>query len=455
MTVPAHRDASGVHEATCKAYLDRFAAKRAELPGAGLPWLDAWRERAIERFAEHGFPSPRLEEWKFTNLSKLAETVFEPIPSAANGISREDLGGYRLEGASDHLLVFVNGRLRPDLSDTGAPGDGVTVTGLSRALEDDAEAVEKSLIGAGDPSAGERASSLGQLNAAFMGDGAVIRVAANAQPERPVHLLFLAHADKEPAGMHPRNLIHAGEGAKLTVIESYAGLSDGPYWTNAITHVTVEKGAAIQHFKFQAEGAGAFHIAATDVDLHENAAYTSFVMSLGGILARNEIRARFNGEGVHCALKGVSLARGRQHLDTTTRVDHLMPSGVTDETYKGIVDDRARSVFRGKIRVAPGAQKTNAYQLNQNLLLSDRAQADSKPELEIFADDVKCGHGSTVGDIDAEALFYLRARGLEEREARTLLIEAFLGQLIDDIEIGPVRAMAREAFTGWLAGLGG
>ena len=455
MTVPAHLGASDVHGATCKAYLDRFATMRAELPGAGLPWLDAWRASAIERFAEHGFPSPKLEEWRFTNLSKLAETMFEPMPSAANGISGEALGGFRLEGGCDHLLVFVNGRLRPDLSDAGAPGDGVTVTGLSLALEDDAEAIEECLIGAGDSSGAERASSLGQLNAAFMGDGAVIRVAANAQPERPVHLLFLAHPDKEPAGVHPRNLIHAGEGAKLTVIESYAGLSDGPYWTNAITHVTAEKGAAIQHFKFQAEGAGAFHIAATDVDLHEDAAYTNFVMSLGGILTRNEIRARYCGERVHCALKGVSLARGRQHVDTTTSVDHLNPRGVTVETYKGIVDDRARSVFRGKIRVAPGAQKTNAYQLNQNLLLSDRAQADSKPELEIFADDVKCGHGSTVGDIDAEALFYLRARGLEERDARTLLIEAFLGQLIDDIEIGPVRAMARKAFTGWLAGLDG
>ena len=465
MTVPARRGASDVHEATCKAYLDRFATMRAELPGAGLPWLDAWRARAIERFAEHGFPGPRLEEWRFTNLSKLAETVFEPFPSAANGISREDLGGYRLEDGSDHLLVFVNGRLRPDLSSPGAPGDGITVTGLSRALEDDAEAVEESLIGAGDLTGEERAgaerageersASLGQLNAAFMVDGAVIRVAANAQPERPVHLIFLAHPNKEPAGMHLRNIIHAGEGAKLTVIESYAGLADGPYWTNAVTHVTAEKGAAIQHFKFQAEGAGAFHIAVTDVDLHQDASYTNFVMSLGGILARNEIRARYTGEGVHCALKGVSLARGRQHVDTTTSVDHLMASGVTDETYKGIVDDRAHSVFRGKIRVAPGAQKTNAYQLNQNLLLSDRAQADSKPELEIFADDVKCGHGSTVGDIDAEALFYLRARGLEERDARTLLIEAFLGQLIDDIEIAPVRAMARKAFTGWLAGLGG
>ena len=455
MTVPARRGASDVRGATCKAYLERFAASRDELPGAGLPWLDAWRARAIERFAEHGFPGPKLEEWRFTNISKLAETVFEPMPSAANGISREDLDGFRIEDGSDHLLVFVNGHLRPDLSSPGAPGEGVTVTGLSQALEDDAKAVEESLIGADDPSGAERASSLGQLNAAFMGDGAVIRVGANAQPERPVHLLFLAHPDKEPAGMHPRNLIHAGEGAKLTVIESYAGLSDGPYWTNAITHVTAEKGAAIQHFKFQAEGAGAFHIAATDVDLHEDAAYTNFVMSLGGILSRNEIRARYTGEGVHCALKGVSLARGKQHVDTTTRVDHLMPSGVTEETYKGIVDDRARSVFRGKIRVAPGAQKTNAYQLNQNLLLSDRAQADSKPELEIFADDVKCGHGSTVGDIDAEALFYLRARGIEERDARTLLIEAFLGQLIDDIEIGPVRAMARKAFTGWLAGLDG
>jgi Fe-S cluster assembly protein SufD len=463
MTVPAHPHASDVHGATCRAYLDRFAETRTELPGAGLPWLDAWRARAIERFAEHGFPGPRLEEWKFTNLAKLAETVFEPMPSAANGLAREDLGGYRLEDGSDYLLVFVNGRLRPDLSDTGAPGDGVTVTGLSQSIEDDAEAVEKSLIGAGDLSGDfsgdfsgeERASALGQLNAAFMGDGAVIRLAANARPERPVHLLFLSLADQEPVGMHPRNLIEAGEGAKLTVIESYAGLTDGPYWTNAVTHVTAEKGAAIEHFKFQAEGAGAFHIAATELDLHADAAYTNFIMSLGAILSRNEIRARYNGEGVHCALKGVSLARDRQHVDNTTRVDHLTASCVTEETYKGIVDDRARSVFRGKIRVAPGAQKTSAYQLNQNLLLSDRAQADSKPELEIFADDVKCGHGSTVGDIDAEALFYLRARGIDKRAARTLLIEAFLGQLIDDIDTAPVRAMARRAFTGWLAGLNG
>lgn len=453
MTVPAQPHAHDGQGAACKAYLDRFAVAHTDLPGAGLPWLGAWRERAIERFAEYGFPSPKLEEWRFTNLSKLAEDVFEPMPPATDGIAPETLDGFRLEGRCDHLLVFVNGRLRPDLSDVGAPGEGVIVTGLCQALDSDPEAIEECLMGAGDTSGPGQASALGQLNAAFTGDGAVIRVTANAQPEHPVHLLFLAHPGAEPAGMHPRNLIDAGAGARLTVIETYAGLSDDPYWTNAITQVRAGKGAAIEHYKFQAEGAGAFHIAATDLDLDEDAAYTNFAMSQGGVLARNEIHARYSGRGVHCALKGVSLARGNQHVDTTTWVDHLMAAGVTDKTYRGIVGDRGRSVFRGKIRVAPGAQKTIAHQLNQNLLLSDRAQADSKPELEILNDDVKCGHGSTVGDIDAEALFYLRARGIGERDARNFLIEAFLGEMIDDIENEPVRAMARKAFSGWLAGI--
>ncbi len=452
MTALAKQDSTGAEGFTGGAYLSRFAAARATLPGAGLPWLASLREEAIERFAEHGFPTRRVEEWKFTNLSKLTKSVFAEARPAANGITQEALAPLGLEGAPTHLMVFVNGRFRGDLSDIGSLPDGVTITSLAQTLESDPDLIEKHLVGAARSFDAGRAQALASLNAAFMTDGAVIRLDEGTAPERPVHLLFLALPEENPTLVHPRNLFLAEAGACATVIETYAGLSERPYWTNAVTQVVAAEDAGINHFKLQAESLSAFHIASTEVVLDRNAYYASFVMSVGGELSRHEIRVRFAGEGVHCALKGASLARGRQHMDNLTRIDHLKPNGVTNEVYKSVVDDRAHAVFQGKLRVAPGAQKTNAYQLNQNLLLSEKAQADSKPELEILADDVKCSHGATVGELDKEALFYLRSRGLDESAARGLLIEAFVGELIDGIGMSPVRAHFRKAFARWLAG---
>lgn len=451
MTALAKQDVTGAEGFSGGAYVSRFAAARATLPGAGLPWLASLREEAIEHFAEHGFPTQRVEEWKFTNLSKLTKMVFAEAGPAANGITQEMLAPLRPEDLPTHLMVFVNGRFRPDLSDIDSPSNGVIITSLAQALESDPDLVEPHLVGAARSFDAGRAQTLASLNAAFMADGAVIRLDEGAAPERPVHLLFLGLPEENPTLVHPRNLFLAEAGACATVIESYAGLSERPYWTNAVTQVVAAEDAGINHFKFQSESLSAFHIASTEVVLGRNAYYASFVMSVGGELSRNEIRARFTGEGVHCALKGTSLARGRQHMDNMTRIDHLKPNGVTNEVYKSVVDDRAHAVFQGKLRVAPGAQKTNAYQLNQNLLLSEKAQADSKPELEILADDVKCSHGATVGELDKEALFYLRSRGLDESSARGLLIEAFVGELIDGIGMSPLRTYFRKVFARWLA----
>lgn len=451
MKALAKQDVTGAEDFTGGAYLSRFTAARKALPGAGLAWLASLREEAIEHFAEHGFPRQRLEEWKFTNLSRLTKTVFAEARPAANGMTREAFADLGLDGVPAHLMVFVNGRLWPDLSDIGPLGAGVTLTSLAKALETDPDLIERLLAGARQSFDAGRAQALASLNTAFMADGAVIRLDEGAAPARPVHLLYLGLPEGTPVLLPVRNLFLAEAGASATIFETYAGLSDRPYWTNAVTQVAVGEDAAINHFKLQSESLSAFHTASTDLMLGRNASYTSFLMSVGGELSRHEIRARFAGAGVRCALKGISLARGRQHMDNTTRIEHLQPGGFTNEIYKSAVDDRAHAVFQGKIRVAPGAQKTNAYQLNQNLLLSEKAQADSKPELEILADDVKCSHGATVGELDKEALFYLRSRGLDESAARALLIAAFVGELIDGIEMSPVRAHFRKASARWLA----
>ena len=435
-------------KATHQAYAAEFEAAKDGLPGRGLPWLEALRARGLERFVEAGLPTIRDEAWKFTNLRALARDVYALAPARENGIAASDLGPWLPEGLDCHRLVFVNGRLRGDLSDPGALPDGVRLTGLAALLDDDPAVAEEHLAGA---LAGDSPVA---LNAAFMADGAVLTIERGVALERPVHLLFLAAADETPAASHPRNLIVAGPGSSATVIESYAGLAGGPYWTNVVSDIVVGRDAAIRHVKLQNEGAGAFHLAATRVRLAQGAAYDRFVAQTGARLARNEIAAILGGRGADCRLSGVYLARRRQHLDNTTVVDHAEPDGYSNEHYKGVIDEDAHGVFQGKIIVRAGAQKTDAHQLNKNLLLSESAQVDTKPELEINADDVKCSHGAATGKLDEDALFYMRTRGIEAPEAQRMLVEAFVGEIIDTVSPTPVKAHLERAVAAWLAGGG-
>jgi Fe-S cluster assembly protein SufD len=295
-----------------------------------------------------------------------------------------------------------------------------------------------------------RARTLFDLNTACMGGGAIVHLGRGAILD-PVQLLFVALPGAEPTAFHLRNLIRAEAGSSATVLESYVGLGEGMYWTNAVTQVAVAPNAVLRHYKLQAEGSAAFHVAATSVRLDHRAAYRMFAASLGSHLSRNEIDVDLAATDAVARLAGTTLARDIQHLDTTTRIEHSEPRGTSSQEFKAVVDERAHAVFQGRIRVAPDAQKTDAQQVSRSLLLSSTAAADTKPELEILADDVKCSHGATIGDLDEEALFYLRARGVGETEARKMLIDAFIGELIEHITVETARTYFRRAFDHWLA----
>ena len=424
-------------------YVDAFAAVSGSLPGRGVGWLASLRARAIERFGEAGFPTPRDEVWKFTNLRPLTRQAFSLAPRVENSVALDDLTPHLPEGLACHRMVFVDGHYRAELSDIGPLPDGVRLASLAQIIEDDPDSLEEYLCDAGDsPTA---------LNTAYTADGAVLMIDPGVALEMPVHLLYLATAGEDARVNHPRNLIVAGAGASATVIESYAAAGGGTYWTNTVTDVTVERDAELRHIKFQNEGSDGFHLAATRAAIAAGASYDNFTAQLGARLARNEITANFGGEGATCRLKGAFLGRGRQHLDNTTLVDHAEPGCFSDEYYKSVLDGDAHGVFQGKIIVRPDAQGTDAHQLSNSLLLSESAQIDTKPELEIYADDVKCSHGAATGALDEDALFYMRARGIDAALAERMLIEGFIGEITATIELPELTAHMERAVAAWLA----
>jgi len=426
--------------------LPHLLEARPPIAGRNPLWLEALRTEAVARIRHNGLPTRKLEAWKFTSLGALERIAFRPADGdAAPRLDKAALAALRLTPQC-HLAVFVNGRFRADLSDLAYLPEGSSVTSLTKAGEADLRVLTAAPEIASDP----RARGLVDLNTAFMTDGAVIHLGPGATLD-PIQLLFVALPGGEPQVFQPRNLIAAAAGSSATVLETYASLGEGVYWTNAASRVLVARNAVLRHYKLQAEAPAAYHTAETSVCLDEAAAYRMFVLSQGAGLARNEIYVALAAAEVEARLSGATLARDAQHLDTTIRIDHAMPNGSSTQAFRSVVDDRAHAVFQGRIRVAPGAQKTDAQQLSRSLLLSTTAGADTKPELEILADDVKCSHGAAVGDLDKEALFYLRARGLGESEARRILIDAFIGELIAAVESEPARQYFRQAFDGWLS----
>lgn len=429
------------------SYLDRFAAVRGNLPGGGLPWLDGLRERAVERFAADGYPGRKVESWRYTSLDALRGDRFAPANGGGGDIDRRQLAALisGLEDAS--RLVFVDGRYREDLSEIGVLPAGVTLMSLGCALDTAPDLLEAHLGAPG----GEESHAFWALNTAFMADGALLHLRDGAACERPIHLVHLATGRGEAEVIQPRHLIVAEAGSAARVLESYAGPDGAGYWTNAAVQVVAERGANLRHDKIQLEGRAAHHIAARRIALAADSDYAGFTLALGGLLGRDEIGAAIEGEGAACRLDGVYLGRGRQQLDTITRIDHALPGGASTQTYKGVLDDDSHAVFQGLIIVAKDAQKTDAHMLNKTLLMSDSARIDTKPELEILANDVMCSHGATAGDLDHDAMFYLRARGIDEERARGLLVAAFVAETIDGVETAPVRERMRALVDNWLA----
>jgi Fe-S cluster assembly protein SufD len=423
-----------------------FAQARASLPGSDA--VAVQRDAAFDVFAKEGLPHRRVEEWKYTDLRALmrdAKPLASPPDAAAK--ARAKSAGALLGDVETRRLVFVDGAFIAELSDMGNLETGLTVRSLADALSD------------GDPALTAHLGKLAPatdvavaLNTALMGDGAVIRIAAGATIERPLHLLFVAAG--KPVATFVRSLVVVEHGARAMIVESYEGPHGSDYQVNAALELFVGDEAYVDHVKLIGEGADALHVSTLAAALGARARFNSFSFAAGGVVVRNQLFLNFDGEGVVAAIRGAALLKGRQHADTTLVANHIARDCQSREMFKAVLDDEAHGVFQGRIIVRPHAQKTDAKMMTQALLLSDRAEADNKPELEIFADDVQCGHGATAGALDDELKFYLMARGIPAAQAEALLIEAFLGEAVEGIEHAGLREILMEAVGAWLAARG-
>ncbi|MBE9558006.1 MAG: Fe-S cluster assembly protein SufD [Proteobacteria bacterium] len=418
-----------------------FDEAAPRLPGADLAWLDALRSQGIEAFRANGLPNRKVEAWRYTNVGGLEKQGFAPLAESAALASLPEGAALAIEGACK--IVFVNGRLRADLSDLDHLPEGVHAHGLTEALADLEELIA--------PASKGRDGALAALNDAFMEDGLVLRVAAGAIVETPIHLISVGvPVEGQAVAFHPRNLVVAGKGSRATLIESHIGAGEGSYFSNSITDIQVARGATLTHAKLQDEGPKAFHVALVRVRIGDEAVYDNFVLHRGAELARNEVHARIDGTGAECRLNGAYLGANRQHMDNTTVIEHKAPGSSSSEVFKGALDGRARGVFQGRIVVHRDAQQTEGNQLNKTLLLSRDAEMDTKPELVIYADDVKCSHGATIGELDDAALFYLRSRGIDEATARDILVSAFLNEAVEELRDPTLADAFRARIEGWV-----
>jgi len=424
------------------AFLSTFDEQQARLPGASLPWLRRSRSDAVERFAEFGLPTTRDEDWKYTSVAAIERRAFGlAVEASPDGSVEGMVARHALDGT--HRLVFVDGHYVTGLSHVGALPAGARIGSLALAVVAYADRLAESFA-----DGGVTGNGFGALNAALWSDGAWIELAPGIVLDMPVHLLFIT--TRNDLASFPHNLIHAGAGAAVTLIEHHVGPDDASYLTDAVTRIVVGQGARVAHTKLQQEGRRSFHIAAIHAEQAQDSRFGSHAFAFGGQLARSEIATRLGAEGCEAQLVGLYVGSGRQHIDHHTCIDHAQPRGTSREAYKGVLDGAARAVFNGRVIVRPDAQQTDAQQSNRNLLLSDSAEVDTKPQLEIWADDVKCAHGATVGQLDADQLHYLRARGIDEAAARALLIRAFAADTLGGIEHTALHARLESLLPGAL-----
>jgi Fe-S cluster assembly protein SufD len=425
-------------------YGDEFPGLAHTLPGSRAPWVRALRERAMETFMEKGFPDTRVEDWKYTDIRPLTRHHFNATTGSAP--VDETAVPTLLPGDEPvHRLVFIDGRFAPELCPFNTLMNGVTLTSLAFALEQKPEALEPWLGHNTDLAA----PGFNALNTAWMQDGAYLSLAPGMELEQPVHLLFIATGKPDTVAT-VRNLIVAGPGSKAQIIESYIALGNAAYLTNTVTEIIVGDDADIEHYKLEQESESAWHMAGIYVHQQRDSRYTSHNIALGGRLVRNALHVALDGPGADCTLNGLYMIRGRQHVDNHTRIDHRKPQASSRQWYKGVLDERSRAVFNGRVLVHRDAQKTDARQRNHNLLLSNEAEADAKPQLEIYADDVKCAHGCTVGRLDEEAIYYLRSRAIDAATARNFLIHAFAADVLLRMRIAPLRRFLEKQILGRL-----
>lgn len=418
--------------------IDQFVSQHepAALAGHDLSWLDDARRRALDTVARDGLPRPKDENWKYTPIRPVESRGLKISRRAPGRLDRERVAAQLYRDLDCHLQVFENGRHVPALS--GGPGlpAAVTCEPLERALSDHGEALAPFLA----REFGGSEQGFAALNAAFAEDGLYVHVPEGVNVEVPLMLLYAASEDDEPRMSHPRVIVRLEANSRLVLVESFSGEAGHRNLTNVLSQINVAPGAELRHLRVQRDSDKALLVNRTDVNVGEGGRYTGFAFDLGGRLVRHDLNVSLDAEGASCELNGLYVLGGRQHVDNHTRVDHRTPSTRSREVYKGVLAGHSRGVFNGKVVVHEGADGTDAAQSNANLLLSRNAEVDAKPELEIYADDVKCSHGATVGQLDRDALFYLRSRGMDEEEARGLLTYAFCREVVDRLEIDAARA---------------
>jgi Fe-S cluster assembly protein SufD len=401
-------------------------------------WLTHARESAIAQFERLGFPTTKLEQWRFTSVAPIATRTFALASDSVANISREQTQPL---SAPIAYAVCVNGRFEPKLSNVNNLPKGVQVLGLEAAMAANPTLLEPYLA----KLSLTQTNTFTSLNTAFLRDGIVIMISPRTVLEQPIEIIFASVSEGSGSVSHPRLLIVAGDGSQVTVLERYVGT--GAAFTNAVGEVWLGDNAVVDHYKLQEEPVDAFHIASMFLHAGRSGTFSSHSLTFGGGLVRNDVVATLDGEGIDCTLNGLYVGRGKQLIDNHTTIDHAMPHCGSHEIYKGILAENSRAVFNGKIIVRPDAQKTDAKQTNKALLLSDDANVNSKPELEIFANDVKCTHGAAIGQLDDAAMFYLRSRGLSVSESRAMLVHAFAGDILNRVKIAPVREYLEEMLT--------
>ncbi len=412
-------------------YIDNFNSFEQKLNGEKKLFTHEFRKEALAKFESYNFPTNKDEEWKYTNINPILKNNFTPALNIDKGYTaKEDLEQYFFSGFEHHRLVFINGIFSASLSDVKSLPKGVVIGSLRINAKENSEIVKKYFSQISTIN-----NAFNALNGAYSIDGIFVYVPKGKVVDLPVQALFLNGDKNHSILSNPRNLIVAEENSRVNIIMNYYGVPDSIYLTNAATEVNVEDSANVNIYKVQNENENAFHIEKVDVNQKNSTVFNHYSMTFGGAIVRNDINSKLDGENSECHYYGLYLGRNKQHIDNHTFVDHAMPNCMSNELYKGILDDNSRGVFNGKIMVRQDAQKTNAYQSNKTVLLSEKAVIDTKPQLEIFADDVKCSHGATVGHLDDTAYYYIRSRGIPADLAKSMLIRAFANDVIESIKI--------------------
>jgi Fe-S cluster assembly protein SufD len=429
-------------------YLEAFSALGGDASRQPA-WLRGLRERGFARFCEVGFPTTRNEDWRFTNVSALAQTPFQLARDArqSGAVYGDTLDACRIPGAACQL-VFVNGRFAPQLSDLGSLPEGVRVGSLAQAIAQDGKILETHL---GRYLNIER-DAFCALNTAFIEDGAYVYLPRRTVLEAPICFLFISIPGGDPEMSNPRNLIVAEDATEASIVEDYVSLGSGVFFSNVVTELVAGEDAVISHYLIERDDRQAYNVSTLRTQQARSANVSSHSVLLGGGLVRNNVHPVLAGEGGECLINGLFIGNGSQHMDNYMLVEHASPHCSSRQFYNGILDGHAHGVFHGRIIVHKDAQKTDAKQTNRNLLLSDDAQIDTKPQLEIYADDVKCTHGATIGQVEENALFYMRSRGIEEAAARAILLLAFANECLDRMKCAPVREYLQDLVQGWLPG---